>query len=109
MVYIYILDVLIIGLLLLGVTLGSAWITLLLLSFALIYLLMSIVLGYEGLGMIQLIENNVFNAKVLDGLTEFVVIVSVFSCGLKIIHPLRWQVWQITDPHTTMSKLEDNA
>ncbi|MGH1397145.1 MAG: cation:proton antiporter [Trichormus sp.] len=96
MVDIYILDLLIIGLLLLAVTLGSGWITRLPLSFALIYLLMGILLGSEGLGMIQLRENNVFNAKVLERLTEFVVIISVFSCGLKIIHPLRWRMWQIT-------------
>ncbi|AUT02499.1 sodium:proton exchanger [Nostoc sp. CENA543] len=96
MVDIYILDLLLIGLLLLVVTLGSGWITRLPLSFALIYLLVGILLGSEGLGMIQLRENNVFNAKVLERLTEFVVIISVFSCGLKIIHPLRWRVWNIT-------------
>ncbi|MBE9049207.1 sodium:proton antiporter [Nostocales cyanobacterium LEGE 11386] len=96
MVDIYILDLLIIGLLLLVVTLGSGWIKRLPLSFALIYLLMGIFLGSEGLGMIQLRENNVFNAKVLERLTEFVVIISVFSCGLKIIHPLRLRVWNIT-------------
>lgn len=96
MVDIYILDLLIIGLLLLVVTLGSGWIKRLPLSFALIYLLVGIFLGSEGLGMIQLRENNIFNAKVLERLTEFVVIVSVFSCGLKIINPLRWRVWNIT-------------
>ncbi|WP_427159992.1 cation:proton antiporter [Aliinostoc sp. HNIBRCY26] len=96
MVDIYILDLLLIGLLLLVVTLCSGWITRLPLSFALIYLLVGIFLGSEGLGMIQLRENNVFNAKVLERLTEFVVIISVFSCGLKIIHPLRWRVWNIT-------------
>ncbi|MCG6138363.1 MAG: sodium:proton antiporter [Nostoc sp. LLA-1] len=90
------LDLLIIGLLLLGVTLGSGWIKRLPLSFALIYLLMGILLGSEGLEMIQLRENNVFNAKVLERLTEFVVIISVFSCGLKIIHPLRLRMWNIT-------------
>lgn len=96
MVDIYIIDLLIIGLLLLLVTLGSGWITRLPLSFALIYLLMGIFLGSEGLGMIQLRENYVFNAKLLERLTEFVVIISVFSCGLKIINPLRWRVWNIT-------------
>ncbi len=96
MVDIYILDLLIIGLLLLGVTLGSGWIKRLPLSFALIYLLMGILLGSEGLEMIQLRENNVFNAKVLERLTEFVVIISVFSCGLKIINPLRLRLWNIT-------------
>lgn len=96
MLNIYILELLIIGLLLLVVTLGSGWIKRLPLSFALIYLLMGIFLGSEGIGIIQLRENNVFNAKILERLTEFVVIVSVFSCGLKIIHPRRWKIWNIT-------------
>jgi NhaP-type Na+/H+ or K+/H+ antiporter len=96
MIDIYILDLLIIGLLLLVVTLGSGWISRLPLSFAIIYLLVGIFLGTEGTGMIQLRQNDVFNAKLLERLTEFVVIVSVFSCGLKIIRPLQLRVWDIT-------------
>ncbi|MBD2344836.1 cation:proton antiporter [Anabaena subtropica] len=93
---IYIIDLLVIGLLLLVVTLGSGWIARLPLSFALIYLLVGIILGPYGFGLIELRRDNIFNAELLEKLTEFVVIVSVFSCGLKIIHPGRRKVWDIT-------------
>ncbi|ALF55875.1 sodium:proton exchanger [Nostoc piscinale CENA21] len=93
---IYIIDLFLIGLILLVVTLASGWITRLPLSFALIYLLVGIFLGPYGLGLIHLRRNDVFNAELLERLTEFVVIISVFSCGLKIIRPLNLRVWGIT-------------
>ncbi|ABA21724.1 sodium/proton antiporter, CPA1 family [Trichormus variabilis ATCC 29413] len=96
MIDIYILDLFVIGLLLLIVTLGSGWIARLPLSFALIYLLVGIILGPYGFGLIQLRRDDVFNADLLERITEFVVIISVFSCGLKIIHPRRRRVWDIT-------------
>lgn len=96
MVDVYILDLFIIGLLLLVVTLGSGWITRLPLSFALIYLVVGIILGPYGIGLIQLRREDIFNAELLERITEFVVIISVFSCGLKIIHPLRLRIWNIT-------------
>jgi sodium/hydrogen antiporter len=96
MIDIYIIDLLIIGLLLLAVTLGSGWISRLPLSFAIIYLVVGILLGPYGFNLINLRQNEVFNAEVLKRLTEFVVIVSVFSCGLKIVRPLSFKNWQIT-------------
>jgi NhaP-type Na+/H+ or K+/H+ antiporter len=54
------------------------------LSFAVIYLVVGIILGPYGFGLIQLRKNGVFNAEILEHITEFVVIVSVFSCGLKL-------------------------
>ncbi|MBW4614495.1 MAG: sodium:proton antiporter [Desmonostoc vinosum HA7617-LM4] len=96
MIDIYILDLLVIGLLLLMVTLGSGWISRLPLSFALIYLVVGIILGPYGFGLIQLRKDNVFNAEILERLTEFVVIISVFNCGLKIVRPLRLKGWDIT-------------
>lgn len=96
MVDIYILDLFVIGLLLLAVTLGSGWITRLPLSFALIYLVVGIFLGPYGIGLIQLRRDEVFNAELLERIAEMVVIISVFSCGLKIVHPLRLKVWDIT-------------
>jgi len=93
---IYIIDLFVIGLLLLTVTLASGWISRLPLSFALIYLLVGILLGPYGLGLIHLRRDDVFNAELLERLTEFVVIISVFSCGLKIIRPLNFRVWGIT-------------
>ncbi|WP_026732559.1 cation:proton antiporter [Fischerella sp. PCC 9605] len=96
MVDIYILDLFIIGLLLLLVTLGSGWISRLPLSFALIYLVVGVILGPYGFGLVQLRRDEIFNAEVLERLTEFVVIISVFSCGLKIVRPLGWRSWNIT-------------
>ncbi|BAY40147.1 sodium/hydrogen exchanger [Nostoc sp. NIES-2111] len=92
----YIVELFVIGLLLLAVTLGSGWISRLPLSFALIYLFVGILLGPYGFGLIKLRQDDVFNAELLERITEFVVIVSVFSCGLKIIHPSRRRVWNIT-------------
>ena len=89
---IYILDLLVIGLLLLGVTLGSGWISRLPLSYALIYLVVGIVLGPYGVRLIQLRPD----AEFLERLTEFVVIVSVFGCGLKMNRPLKLWAWKTT-------------
>jgi sodium/hydrogen antiporter len=86
---IYILILLVIGLLLLAITLGSGWIGRLPLSYALIYLLVGIFLGQYGIGLIKLRPD----AEFLQRLTEFVVIVSVFSCGLKMNRPLRLKAW----------------
>lgn len=96
MVDIYIIDLFVIGLLLLAVTLGSGWIARLPFSFALIYLVVGILLGPYGFGLIQLRRSGVFNAEVLERITEFVVIVSVFSCGLRIVRPLKFWAWDIT-------------
>ncbi|MDF5738010.1 MULTISPECIES: cation:proton antiporter [unclassified Nostoc] len=96
MVDIYIIDLFVIGLLLLMVTLGSGWIARLPLSFAIIYLLVGIFLGPYGLGLVQLRRDQVFNTELLEKITELVVIISVFSCGLRIVRPLRLGVWDIT-------------
>ncbi len=89
---IYILDLLVIGLLLLMVTLGSGWISRLPLSFALIYLVVGIILGPYGFKLIQLKPD----ANFLERATELVVIISVFSCGLKMNRPLKLWAWGIT-------------
>jgi sodium/hydrogen antiporter len=96
MLSIYIIDLFLIGLLLLVVTLASGWIARLPLSFALIYLLVGILLGPYGFGLIQLRNQELFNAELLERVAEFVVIISVFSCGLKIVRPLNFRVWDIT-------------
>lgn len=88
----YILSLLVIGLLLLGVTLGSGWIKRLPLSYALIYLIVGILLGSYGFGLIEIRPDTQF----LERLTEFGVIVSVFGCGLKINRPLKLWAWQST-------------
>ncbi len=89
---IYILDLLVIGLLLLMVTLGSGWIQRLPLSYAIIYLIVGVLLGRYGVNLIQLRPN----AEILERLTEFVVIVSVFGCGLKMNRPLKFWAWNTT-------------
>jgi sodium/hydrogen antiporter len=96
MVDIYIIDLLVIGLLLLMVTLGSGWISRLPLSFALIYLVVGVCLGPYGFGIVQLRNSGTFNAEVLERISELVVIISVFSCGLRIISPLTFRTWDIT-------------
>src|SRR6478672_2064377 len=88
----YILNLLVIGILLLMVTLGSGWIARLPLSYAIIYLIVGISLGRYGFKLIELRPN----AEFLERLTEFVVIVSVFGCGLKMNRPLKLWAWNIT-------------
>lgn len=88
----YILNLLLIGLLLLVVTLCSGWIKRLPLSYALIYLSVGILIGSHGLGLVSIKPDTQF----LERLTEFVVIVSVFGCGLKINRPLKLQYWRST-------------
>jgi sodium/hydrogen antiporter len=88
----YFLNLLVIGILLLIVTLGSGWISRLPLSYALIYLLVGIGLGPYGVKLIELRPE----AQFLERLTEFVVIISLFSCGLKMNRPLQLWAWNST-------------
>ncbi|MBE9128360.1 MULTISPECIES: cation:proton antiporter [unclassified Coleofasciculus] len=88
----YILNLLVVGLLLLAVTLGSGWISRLPLSYALIYLLVGIFLGPYGVGLIQLRPK----AEFLERLTELVVIISVFGCGLKMNRVVQLWAWNTT-------------
>jgi sodium/hydrogen antiporter len=87
---IYILDLLVISLLLLFVTLGSGWISRLPLSYALIYLVVGILLGPYGVKLIEIRPE----AEFLERLAEFVVLISLFSCGLKMKRPLKIQAWK---------------
>lgn len=86
---IYNFDLLVIGLLLLLVTLGSGWIARLPISYAQIYLVVGLGLGPYGVHLIQTQPN----VELLQRLTELVVIVSVFNCGLKINRPLKLWAW----------------
>ncbi|WP_363318817.1 sodium:proton antiporter [Microcoleus sp. CAWBG51] len=88
----YILNLLVIGILLLTVTLGSGWISRLPVSYALIYLIVGIGLGPYGVKLVELRPE----AQFLERLTEFVVIVSLFSCGLKMNRPLQLWAWNST-------------
>ncbi|MDX2228409.1 MAG: sodium:proton antiporter [Leptolyngbyaceae cyanobacterium bins.349] len=88
----YTLGLLVVGFLLLFVTLGSGWITRLPLSYALIYLVVGIILSPYGFGLIEVRPG----AEFLERLTEFVVLISLFSCGLKMNRVLRWRDWSST-------------
>lgn len=88
----YILGLLIIGLLLLTVGWGSEWIARLPLSYAILYLLIGILLGPYGINLVDLQPQTAF----IERFTEFVVIVSLYSCGLKINRPLKAQLWAST-------------
>jgi sodium/hydrogen antiporter len=89
MVDIYILNLMGIGILLLFVTLGSGWISRLPLSYALIYLVVGVFLGPYGVKLIEIRPE----AEFLERLAEFVVLISLFSCGLKMKRPLKIQAW----------------
>jgi sodium/hydrogen antiporter len=89
---VYILDLLVIGLLLLMVTLGSGWIARLPLSYALIYLIVGIVLSPYGFNLIQIRPETNF----LERVTELVVLISLFSCGLKMSRPMQFWAWNST-------------
>ena len=89
---IYLINLFVIGFLLLLVTLGSGWIDKLPISFALIYLVVGITLGPYGFNIVQLKPD----ANFLERLTEFVVIVSLYSCGLKMNRPLNFGAWRST-------------
>jgi sodium/hydrogen antiporter len=88
----HIIYLLAIGALLLFVTLGSGWISRLPLSYALIYLVTGILLGPYGVNLIQIRPG----AEFLERLTECVILISLFSCGLKMNRPLRTWAWQST-------------
>ncbi|HEY9747308.1 MAG TPA: sodium:proton antiporter [Allocoleopsis sp.] len=88
----YILSLLFIGLLLLLITLGSGWINRLPLSYSLIYLAVGIFLGPGGINLVTLRPD----AEFLERVTEFVVLISLYSCGLKMNRPLKLWAWSST-------------
>lgn len=88
----YILSLLVVGLLILSITLGSGWIRRLPLSYALIYLLVGILLGPYGLHLVQIKPDTQF----LERATEFVVLISLFGCGLKVNRSLKLKYWRLT-------------
>ena len=88
----YILGLLIIGALLLTVGWGSEWIKRLPLSYAILYLVIGVALGPYGIELIPLQPETQF----IERFTEFVVIVSLYNCGLKISRPFKRHLWSST-------------
>src|ERR671912_424271 len=80
------------GLLLVGVALAISTIQRLPLTTALIYLCIGWLLGPEVLGLLALDALN--HGALLERLTEIVVIVSLFSVGLKLRVPIRDRRWR---------------
>ena len=87
----YIFSLLVIGLVLWTVTLGSGWIKRLPVSYALIYLGVGVFLGPYGIDFLTERPSSEF----IERLTELVVIVSVFGCGLKMNRPMTLAAWQL--------------
>jgi NhaP-type Na+/H+ or K+/H+ antiporter len=88
----YILGLFLIGVLLLIVGWGSEWIARLPLSYAILYLVIGVVLGPYGIDLLRIQPET----QLLERFTEFVVIVSLYSCGLKISRPFRRSHWSST-------------
>ena len=88
----YILILLAVGILLLFVTSGSGWIKRLPFSFALIYLLFGVLLSPYGLNLIQIRPETNF----IERLSELVVLISLFSCGLKMNRRFSLKAWRST-------------
>ncbi|MEO0924261.1 MAG: sodium:proton antiporter [Cyanobacteria bacterium J06643_13] len=89
---VHILQLLTGGLLILVVTLGSGWITRLPFSYAIIYLVVGIILGPNVTGLFDLR----LDSQALEYITELVVIISVFGCGLKMNRGLKLSAWNTT-------------
>ena len=88
----HILYLLVLGFLLMAVTLGSGWISRLPVSYAIIYLAVGIVLSPYGLNLMQIRPG----AEFVERLSEFVILVSLFSCGRKINRPIKSWAWRST-------------
>jgi NhaP-type Na+/H+ or K+/H+ antiporter len=63
------------------------------LSTSLLYLLVGIGIGPAGLGLLRV--DPIADAKLLEHLTEVAVIISLFTCGLKLRVALRDRIWRI--------------
>jgi NhaP-type Na+/H+ or K+/H+ antiporter len=83
---------LIVGALLLSLALIGSTLRRLPLSSAMLYLTVGFVLGPAGAGLITL--DPFGDARLLEHLTEVVVIISLFSAGLKLRSPLTHARWQ---------------
>lgn len=88
----YIVGLMVVGVILLIVTLGSGLIARLPLSYALIYLVVGIGLSPYGFNIIKIRPGTEF----LQRSSELVVLISLFSCGLKMSRPLRFRAWNST-------------
>ena len=79
------------GVLLVGLALAGSLLKRLPLSSSLLYLLVGVLLGPWGVGLIRL--DPIRHSALLERLTEFAVILSLFTAGLKLRLPLTERRW----------------
>lgn len=81
-----------VGLLLVGMALASTFLRRLPVSVTMLYVAVGVAVGPRGLGLVEL--DPVRQAAVLERITEVVVVVSLFSAGLKLRSPLADPIWR---------------
>jgi sodium/hydrogen antiporter len=86
-----ILWYLVLGLLLIGISVGSGLLRRLPLTTSILYLALGYLLGPKGAELFNV--HPLQDAAILERLTEIAVIISLFSAGMKLRVPLRDRLW----------------
>ncbi len=97
------LGCIVVGLLLIGMTLGGSYLARLPLSAAMLYLGVGVAIGPSGWGLLQL--DAMQNVALLERLTEVAVLISLFTAGMKLELPLADRRWRIPVQLATVSML----
>ena len=97
------LSFIVVGVLLIVMTMGSSFIARLPLSAAMLYLMVGVGIGPDGLGLLTL--DPLKDAKLLERLTEIAVLISLFTAGMKLEMPLRDRRWRIPVQLASVSML----
>ena len=87
------LSFIVVGVLLIVMTMGSSFIARLPLSAAMLYLIVGVGIGPDGLGLLTL--DPLVDAGLLERLTEIAVLISLFTAGMKLEMPLSDRRWRI--------------
>lgn len=97
------LGCIIVGLLLIGMTLGGSYLARLPLSAAMLYLGVGVAIGPSGWGLLKL--DAMQNVALLERLMEVAVLISLFTAGMKLELPLADRRWRIPVQLATVSML----
>lgn len=97
------LSFIVVGVLLIVMTMGSSFIARLPLSAAMLYLVVGMGIGPDGLGLLTL--DPLKDAQLLERLTEIAVLISLFTAGMKLEMPLRDRRWRIPVQLASISML----
>ncbi len=100
---IFTLSFIVVGVLLIVMTMGSSFIARLPLSAAMLYLVVGVGIGPDGLGLLTL--DPLVDAGLLERLTEIAVLISLFTAGMKLEMPLRDRRWRIPLQLASLSML----